>query len=128
MKQNFKINGFPYKVPVCLSCHNSAEEEPEEQTHETLASIVCIHCKISSNIIRNYEDCWTLDGALHLEQDDEEETVVEIFHRWCLFSFSTSCFSDKKHHFFIQLGDNALPVVAFILLLNVNKYNCGREN
>ena len=79
--RNFKINGFPYKVPVCLSCHNSVEEEPEEQTHETLASIVCIHCKISSNIIRNYEDCWTLDGALHLEPDDEEETVVEIFHR-----------------------------------------------
>ena len=54
---------------------------PQEQTHENLASVLCIHYKVSSNIIRNYDECWTLEGALSLGPDDDEETVVEIFHK-----------------------------------------------
>ena len=79
--RDFKIDGRSYKVPVCHLCNDCTESMSEEQTHEKIASVVCIHCKISSNIIRNYNDCWTLDGALYLGPDDEDETVVEIFHK-----------------------------------------------
>ena len=78
--RDFKIDGLSYKVPVCHSCNDCIESMSEQQTHEKLASVVCIHCKISSNIIQNYNDCWTLDGALYLGPDDEEE-AVEIFHK-----------------------------------------------
>ena len=89
--RDFKIDGLSYKVPVCHSCNDCIESMSEQQTHEKLASVVCIHCKISSNIIQNYNDCWTLDGTLYLGPDDEEETVVEIFHKKEGSSTRTSC-------------------------------------
>ena len=89
--RDFKIDGLSYKVPVCHSCNDCIESMSEQQTHEKLASVVCIHCKISSNIIRNYNDCCTLDGALYLGPDDEGETVVEIFHKKEGSSTCTSC-------------------------------------
>ena len=88
--RDYKIDGLSYRVPVCHSCNDCIESMSEQQTHEKLASVVCIHCKISSNIIRNYNDCWTLDGALYLGPDDEEETV-EIFHRKEGSCTCTSC-------------------------------------
>ena len=89
--RDFKIDGLSYKVPVCHLCNDCIESMSEQQTHEKLASIVCLHCKISSNIIQNYNDCWTLDGALYLGPDVEEETVVEIFHKKEGSSTRTSC-------------------------------------
>ena len=89
--RDFKIDELSYKVPVCHLCNDCIESMSEQQTHEKLASVVCIHCKISSNNIRNYNDCWTLDGALYLGPDDEEETVVEIFHKKEGSSTRTSC-------------------------------------
>ena len=44
------------------------------------ANVTCIHCKVAANVIRNFESCWTLDGALFLAPDDEESDRVEIFH------------------------------------------------
>ena len=49
--RDYKIDGLSYKVPVCHSCNDCIESMSEQQTHEKLASVVCIHCKISSNII-----------------------------------------------------------------------------
>ena len=50
----------------------------QDQTYEKLAVVVCIHCKISSNIIHDYDECWCLDGALQLGPDDEDGTVVKV--------------------------------------------------
>ena len=79
--RNFTIDGCLYKVPVCSNCNDCTDSMSQEQTHENLASVLCIHYKVSSNIIRNYDECWTLEGALSLGPDDDEETVVEIFHK-----------------------------------------------
>ena len=77
----FNINGQDSYVPICNTCNNCAETLSRDQIHSVLAQTVCIHSKVCSNIIPDWENCWVLDGALSLESDNPDEDRVEIFYR-----------------------------------------------
>ena len=67
----FNINGTDSYVPICLTCNNCAETISRDQIHTVLAQSVCIHTKVCSNVIKDFDNCWVLDGALTLENDPE---------------------------------------------------------
>ena len=79
--RKFSINRIESYVPLCNSCNSNAQNISTVQTHSILSHILCIHSKVCSNIIQDFENCWSLDGALTLEPDEQEEERVEIFYK-----------------------------------------------
>ena len=45
-----------------------------------LSQHLCIHSRVSANLIRDFDTAWHLDGALNLSPYDDEKDRVEIFH------------------------------------------------
>ena len=78
--KTFVVDGRNVDVPVCETCNNCTNYLCCAQSNETIANVTCIHCKVAANVIRNFNSCWTLEGALFLAPDDEESDRVEIFH------------------------------------------------
>ena len=78
--KSINIQGQEVDVPICDHCNDCTQFLSHDQTHETLSRVICHHCKVASNIIRNFDNCWTLDGALSLAPDDDASDRVDIFH------------------------------------------------
>ena len=75
------VNGTQTPVPICHLCNDSIESISTKQTLDMLSQHICHHSWVAANIIRDFDCCWHLDGALQLSPDeDADKNRVEIFH------------------------------------------------
>ena len=75
------VNGTQTPVPICHLCNDSIESISTKQTLDMLSQHICHHSRVAANIIRDFDCCWHLDGALQLSPDeDADKNRVEIFH------------------------------------------------
>ena len=118
--QIFNINGQETYVPVCKTCNNCADTLSRHTLHSILAETVCIHTKVCANIIRDFDNCWLLDGALSLENDDPDEDRVEIF-------YQKSDKSRKTQHLAVTITKkNEISILATVGKQTVPKcYSCS---
>ena len=79
--REFEVYGLQTPVPICHVCNDSIDSIATKQTLEMLAEHICHHSRVAANLIRDFDCCWHLDGALQLFPDEEDDkTRVEIFH------------------------------------------------
>ena len=79
--RQFDVNGTQTPVPICHLCNDSIESISTKQTLDMLSQHICHHSRVAANIIRDFDCCWHLDGALQLSPDeDADKNRVEIFH------------------------------------------------
>ena len=79
--RHFDVNGTQTPVPICHLCNDSIESISTKQTLDMLPQHICHHSRVAANIIRDFDCCWHLDGALQLSPDeDADKNRVEIFH------------------------------------------------
>ena len=64
--RTFQVNGSDTAVPICQHCSVTSDCIVETQSHESLASILCIHAKVCSYICKDFNVVWDLDGALYV--------------------------------------------------------------
>ena len=62
--RQFQINGVEVPVPICHHCCDSLDSISTNQSFETISKLLCIHGKVSANIIRDFETAIALDGWL----------------------------------------------------------------
>ena len=74
--RQFKISEKTVDVPVCVNCNDSIDSISTKTSFEILKKILCRHAKIVARILRDFDVAWSLDGALFLSPDDEEEPPV----------------------------------------------------
>ena len=78
--REFEVYGKQTPVPICHNCNDSIESISTKQTLEMLSEHICNHSRIAANLIRDFDCCWHLDGALQLSPDEVEKNRVDIFH------------------------------------------------
>ena len=78
--REFSINSQKTPVPICKECNDSVEFLSTNLSLELLSQHLCIHSRVSANLIRDFDTAWHLDGALNLSPYDDEKDRVEIFH------------------------------------------------
>ena len=104
--RKFQISGGEVSVPICEHCNDAIQSVcPNSQTHQSLSEHLCIHSKVCTNIIRDFENCWTLEGALTLTPDEEDDVRVEIFHK----KLDKSC---KSQHLALVFTKSKISILA----------------
>ena len=77
--REFEVYGKQTPVPICHNCNDSIESISTKQTLEMLSEHICNHSRIAANLIRDFDCCWHLDGALQLSPDEVEKIEWTFF-------------------------------------------------
>ena len=83
--KTFSVDGDEMSVPVCMSCNNNLDNVIANQNFENLAKMCCHHTKVATNVIRDFNNPYSLDGWLEITDDDDDENEekkvdVKIIH------------------------------------------------